>query len=130
MTVSQLVACFVDACERCYGATRFLTDAEGGGPSMKAHNRVAGDIYVAAKELNRRGELGALVPLIKHPLITVRQRAAAYSLPVATNIATAALEDVAATRQIPEFLKAKQTLDYWRNGQYCAFPDDPKLIRI
>ncbi len=130
MTVKQLVDYFVDACERCYGATRFLSDAEGGGPTMKAHNKVSGDIYAAAKELNRRGELRELVPLLKHPLVTVRERAAAYCLPVATEAAVVTLEEVAAAHKFPEFLKASRTLDYWRNGQYCAFPDDPKQIRI
>jgi hypothetical protein len=130
MTISQVVDHFVDACERCYGTTRFLSDAEGGGPSMKAHNKVSGDTYAAAKELNRRGELRALVPLLKHPLVTVRERAAAYCLPVATEVAVVTLEEVAAAHKFPEFLKASRTLDYWRNGQYCAFPDDPKQIRI
>lgn len=130
MIISQVVDHFVDASERCYGATRFLTDAEGGGPSMKAHNKVSGDIYAAAKELNRRGELRALVPLLKHPLITVRQRAASYCLPVVTERALATLETVAAAHTFPEFLNASRTLDYWGKGEYCAFPDDPKRIRI
>lgn len=130
MTNRQIADHFVDACERCYGTTRFLSDAEGGGPDMKAHNRVSGDIYAAAAELNRRGELRALVPLLKHPLVTVRERAAAYCLPVATEPAVATLEEVAETRQSPEIFKASRTLDYWRSGQYCAFPDDPTQIRI
>ncbi|MGA3309831.1 MAG: DUF2019 domain-containing protein [Xanthobacteraceae bacterium] len=130
MTVPQLVDRFVDACERCYGSTRFLTDEQGGGPSMKAHNKVAGDIYAAAKELNRRGELRALVPLFKHPLITVRQRAARYCLPVATERAIATLEKVAATKELPESSSASWTLDLWRKGQYCAFPDDLKDVRV
>jgi hypothetical protein len=97
---------------------------------MKAHNKVAGDIYAAAKELNRRGELRALVPLFKHPLITVRQRAARYCLPVATERAIATLEKVAATKELPESSSASWTLDLWRKGQYCAFPDDLKDVRV
>lgn len=130
ITAAQLVDYFIDACERCYGATRFLSDAEGGGPSMKAHNEVSGDIYAAAKELNRRGELRALVPLLEHPLITVRQRAASYCLPLATERAIAVLEKVVATKEFPEFLTASRTLDYWRKGEYCAFPDDLVRVRI
>jgi Domain of unknown function (DUF2019) len=129
-TTSRVLDHFADACERCYGATRFLSDAEGGGPNLKAHNKVSGDIYAAAAELNRRGELRTLVPLLKHPLVTVRERAAAYCLPVATEAAVATLEEVFAAHEFPEFLKASRTLDYWRSGQYCAFPDDPKQIRI
>ena len=130
LTVAQLVDCFVDACERCYGTTRFLTDEEGGGPSMKAHNRVSGDIYAAAKELNRRGELQALLPLMANPLITVRERAAAYCLPVATEVAMAVLQQIYSERIFPEYFKAARTLGYWRNGQYCAFPADPSLVKL
>lgn len=130
LTIAQLVDCFVDACERCYGATRFLTDEEGGGPSMDAHNRVSGDIYAAAKELNRRGELQALLPLLKHPLITVRERAAAYCLPIATEAATAVLQQVHSSREFPEHSKAARTLDYCQKGEYCAFPEDPKKVRV
>src|SRR5208283_5991619 len=43
MTTAQLLERFVDACERCYGAARFLTDEQGGGLSMKAYNRVSGE---------------------------------------------------------------------------------------
>lgn len=130
LTVAQLVDCFVDACERCYAATRFLTDEEGGGPSMEAHNKVSGDIYAVAKELNRRSELRALLPLLEHPLITARERAAAYCLPIATEDATAVLQQVHSEREFPEFFKAAQTLDYWQNGEYCAFPADLKQVRV
>jgi hypothetical protein len=129
-TVTQLVDRFVDACERCYGTTRFLTDEESGGTSRTAFNRVSGDIYAAAKELNRRGELQALVPLLNHPLITVRQRAACFCLPIAEKQAVATLDKVVATKESPEFTSASWTLDLWRNGEYCPFPDDLKRVRI
>lgn len=130
MAIPQLVNRFVDACERCYGSTRFLTDEQGGGSNMEAHNRVSGDIYNVAKELNRRGELHALVPLLGHPLITVRQRAARYCLPVATARAIATLEQVVATKTSPESWSASRTLDFWRKGEYCAFPNDLRQVRV
>jgi hypothetical protein len=122
MTAAQLVDRFVDACERCYGATRFLTKEEGGWPTMKAYNKISLDFYGAAKELNRRGELDALLPLLNHPLVTVRVWAARYCLPLATEQAIATLEQVADSCDCVERSGALQTLDYWRSGQYQAFP--------
>jgi hypothetical protein len=123
MTVSQLVDRFVDACERCYGATRFLTKEEGGWPTMKAYNKISFDFYGAAKELSRRGELGALLPLLNHPVITVRVWAARYCLPIATERAIATLEQgAAACGCVVERSDALQTLEYWKSGQYRAFP--------
>ncbi len=94
MSALQLVERFVDACERCYGATRFLTDEQGGGLSMKAYNKVSGEPYAVAKELNARGELAALVPLLNHPLVTVREKTAMYCLDIATDKAIAALQAI------------------------------------
>lgn len=121
MTTAQLVDCFVDACERCYGSTRFLTEEEGGWPTMKAYNKISLDFYGAAKELNPRGELGALVPLLDHPLITVRVWAARYCLPIATEQAIATLDQVATTCDCVERSDALKTLASWRSGQYRLF---------
>jgi len=96
---------------------------------MSMHNKTAGDVYAAAKELNRRGQLRALEPLLEHPLITVRQRAARYCLPVATEAAIAVLESVAAVKEFPESSEAMLTLTYWSGGYYCAFPDDLSRVR-
>ena len=125
ITLTQLVECFVDACKRCYGTTRFLTDNEGGGTNMEAYNKAFGDVYAAARELDRRGELRALLPLLDHPLITVRQKAATYGLAVAPNRSVPVLEAVEATKTWPEFIFASTTLDRWRKGTYRAFPDEP-----
>ena len=129
MTVIQLVDCFIDACERRYGSTRFLTEEEGGWPTMKAYNKISED-YGAARELNRRSELHALLPLFDHVLITVRLRVARYCLPITTERAIAILEQIAATWELPERMDALRTLGYWRDGQYCAFPDDPNDVRL
>lgn len=127
MTVAQLVECFVDACERCYSATRFLDDDEGGGMNMEAYNKAFDDVYAAAKELYKRDELRALLPLLDHPLITVRQKAASYGLAVAPNRSAPVLEAIEATKTWPEFIFASTTLDRWRKGTYRTFPDEPKL---
>lgn len=118
MTIQQLIDSFKDACTRLYGTTRFLSDEEGGGMDMVAYNHVAGDSHAIAKELADRGRLDALVPLLDDPLVTVRQRAATYCLPVATDRAVAVLEAIAATKTGPEMSCAWDTLREFRTGTY------------
>ena len=118
MTIEQLVDSFKDACTRLYGTTRFLSDEEGGGMDMAAHNRVATEPYAIAKEFAKRGKLEALVPLIDDPLITTRERAARYCLPVATDRSLAVLEAIGATKTWPEDSCAWWTLGEFRNGTY------------
>ena len=130
MTVSQLVDRFVDAAERCYAAMRFLDDEQGGGLTMKAYNKISGEPYAVARELNARNRLAALVPLLHHPIITVRQKAASYCLSVAADQAIGVLEEIAKGEQFPEDSAAFWTLNYWRNGEYCAFPADLKDVRV
>jgi len=122
MTVVQLLQRFVDACERCYGSTRFLTDAQGGGPNRKAYNKVAGGPYAVAKELNARGELAALAPLLDHSLVTVRQKAARYCLPIATDKATAVLQAINTKNASQESFEAWWTLHEWQRGKYALAP--------
>ena len=119
MTVAQLLQRFVDACERCYGSTRFLTDAQGGGPNRKAYNKVAGEPYAVAKELNARGQLSALVPLLRHSLVTVRQKAARYCLPIATVEAVAVLQAINTKDTSQESFEAYWTLSEWQRGKYA-----------
>jgi hypothetical protein len=118
MSALQLVERFVDACERCYGATRFLTDEQGGGLSMKAYNKVSGEPYAVAKELNARGELAALVPLLNHPLVTVREKTAMYCLDIATDKAIAALQAISGVDCRHEAVEGSTILGLWRMGKY------------
>jgi hypothetical protein len=127
MTIDQLVARFKDACTRCYATTRFLTEEEGGGTTMIAYNHVSAEPYAIAKEMNARGKLDALVPLLDDPIITVRQKAATYCLPVATGRALAVLEAIDATRIWPETSFAGATLKKWRDGTYRAFVADDQV---
>lgn len=124
MTIDQMVDRFKDACTRCYATTRFLTEEEGGGTTMIAYNHVSGEPHAIAKELDARGKLDALVPLLDDPLITVRQKAATYCLPVATDRALAALEAIDSTRTWPESSFASATLSQWRDGRYRVFAAD------
>ncbi len=124
MTVPQLVDRFVDACERCYGSTRFLTDEQGGGTDMRAYNKVCGEPYAVAKELNRRGRLDALVPLLDHSFITVREKAARYCLPIAADTAIAVLKSIDTKSLSKESMEASWTLSEWQRGKYRSFPYD------
>jgi hypothetical protein len=118
MSGPQLVDCFIDACERCYGATRFLTDEQGGGPSMKAYNEVSGEPYAIAKELNARGELRALVPLLDHPCVTVREKAGMFCLDIAADKATAVLEALGGVDSRHEAAEGSTMLSLWRMGKF------------
>lgn len=117
MNVAQLLERFVDACERCYGSTRFLTDEQGGGTNRKAYNKVAGEPYAVAKELNARGQLDALLPLLNHSFVTVRQKAAGYCLPIATEKAIAVLQAIDTKDISHESFEAWWTLDQWGRGE-------------
>jgi hypothetical protein len=131
MTIDQMVDCFKDACARCYATTRFLTEEEGGGNTMIAYNHISGELYSIAEELNTRGKLDALVPLLDDPLITVRQKAATYCLPVATDRALTALEAIDATRTWPENIFAGATLSKWQSGTYRPFVSgDQGLVNL
>ena len=118
MRIDQLIGAFKDACTRLYATTRFLSDEEGGGMDMVAYNHVVGDSYAIAKELARRGKLDALASLLDDPLITTRERAATYCLPVATDRSLAVLEAIKATKTWPEMSRAWDTLNEFRSGTY------------
>jgi hypothetical protein len=94
MTLPQLLDRFIDACERCYGSTCFLTDEQGGGSDMRAYDKASGESYAVARELNARGKLASLVPLLDHTLVTVREKAGMFCLDIAPDKAIATLEAV------------------------------------
>jgi hypothetical protein len=123
MTVPQLLDRFVDACERCHGTTQFLSDEETGGPDVKAYNKASGEIYRVAKELNDRGELAALVPLMDHSFITVREKAALNCLDIASEKAVVTLEAVGESGSPKEAVEASLMLRFWRWGDYHPFSD-------
>jgi hypothetical protein len=121
MTIPELLERFVDACERCYGATRFISEEEGGWPTMKAYNKISGEPYAVAKELHARGILETLVPMLDHPHVTVRQKAARYCLRIATDKAIAALRGIDEKDRSQESLDASWTLSEWAKGKYAPF---------
>lgn len=118
MSTAQLLERFVHASERCYGATRFLTDEQGGGTDRAAYNKVSGDLSAVAKELHARGEIVALVPLMDHPLVTVRERAALCCLECAHEKAVATIEGITGIEWRHEAAEGTILLDLWRMGEY------------
>jgi hypothetical protein len=95
MTVAQLLERFVDACERYYGGTRFLMDEDGGGFGGDVYTKTTGEVLAVAKELKARGELEALIPLLDHPCITVREKAARCCVEIAKDKALSILQFLA-----------------------------------
>ncbi len=119
MTIEQLVDSFKDACTRLYGTTRFLSDEEGGGMDMAAHNHVAAEPYAIAKELAEAWK--ARAPSFRSLMIRSLRRGRGrptYCLPVATDRSLAVLEAIGATKTWPEDSCAWWTLGEFRNGTY------------
>ncbi len=95
MTANQLVDRFIDACERCFDAARFLLDEDGGDFGGDVYTNTVGEIFAAARELKARGKLEALIPLLDHSCITVREKAACCCLEIAEDRALSILQDLA-----------------------------------
>ncbi len=118
MSIAQLLERFVYVCERCYGATRFLTDEQGGGTDRAGYNEVSGEPAMVAKELHARGEITALVPMMDHPLVTVQEKAALCCLDCAPEKAAATLEGITGFDWRHEAVEGTILLDLWRMGKY------------
>jgi len=117
MSEEELVAYFEDASCRCYASTRFIDEEEGGGESnMTAWNATSTEIGDIARELRDRGSLTALLPLLDHRFVTVRQKAAIYCRPVAAERAIAVLEAIASSQDWPDHSCAYRALENWRGG--------------
>ncbi len=115
MSVEQLAARFEDA-----GMRRFATHSMGNGREawdVQLSNRITTEIGAVADELGSRNALSALLPLLDHANICVRNDAAACCLPIAPERAVAVLEAIAAGRQMAEHSNASWTLRQWRNSE-------------
>ena len=67
---------------------------------------------------NARGELDSLVPLLEHPLVTVREKAGIFCLNIATDKAVRALEAIAGADARQEAAEGSILLSLWRTGKY------------
>ena len=92
LTVDDLIASFVDASIRLYGA-RFL-DCAGVRADREIRTRIARHVRGIARELKSRGAVGRLVPLMDHANERVRLDAAIASLDLEPQKAAAILEGV------------------------------------
>jgi hypothetical protein len=99
------------------------TDAIWRGDA-KTGNRHAKRYLAAFDKLRARGDAGrdALVPLLTHPRMDVRVKAAAYLLRYRTAEAKAVLEDAAKQEGMIPFI-ASQVLKNWEQGTWNLDPE-------
>ena len=115
MSTGQLVARFEDAGIRGY-ATRFL-GGEFEPFDVELYNRIVGETRNIVDELNARGSLNELLPLLDHSNISVRRTAATYAISVAPDRTLPVLEAVSASRDSIEAPRASATLDRWNESK-------------
>ena len=115
MTLDALLERFVDVAMRLY-ATRFL-DCVGDPSDLDVKNQIVDEEGDLLRELKARGAVERLVPLLDHDNATVRAQAALACLGIATERATAILEDTTKSRDVLEMATAKRALDRWRQGK-------------
>jgi hypothetical protein len=115
MSMGQLVARFEDAGIRGY-ATRFL-GGEFEPFDVELYNRIVGETRNIVDELNARGSLNELLPLLDHSNISVRRTAATYAISVAPDRTLPVLEAVSASRDSIEAARASATLDRWNESK-------------
>lgn len=96
---------------------RLSADAE-------AANRQSHVSVGAYRELHRRGEEAALLPLLDHPNPAVRTTTAMFVLPIATEKADRVLEEVASGPYGISSLGAEATLQRWRTTGVAVKLDD------
>jgi HEAT repeat protein len=115
MSTEQLVSRFEDAGIRRY-ATRFL-GGEFEPFDVKLSNRIIGEMREIADELKFRNALAALLPLLDHSNITVRNDAASFCAPIARERAIGALEAIEASRDTIESSRAGTELFFLRKQE-------------
>jgi hypothetical protein len=115
MSTGQLVARFEDAGIRGY-ATRFL-GGEFEPFDVELYNRIVRETRKIVDELNARGSLNALLPLLDHPNISVRRTAATYAISVAPDRTLRVLESISASRDSLEAPRASAALDRWNENK-------------
>jgi HEAT repeat protein len=112
MSVEQLTARFEDA-----GMRRYATHLMGNGREawdVETSNRIMTEIGAVADELKSRDALSALLPLLDHQNVSVRNNAAACCLPMAPERAVPVLEAIAAGTDRIEKRNASWALRLWR----------------
>jgi HEAT repeat protein len=114
MSVEQLAARFEDA-----GMRRFATHFMGTGREawdVETSNRIMTEMGAVNDELKSRDALSALLPLLDHKNIGVRNNAASCCLPIAPERAIPVLEAIAAGTDPIEKSNASWALRLWRES--------------
>ncbi len=112
MSVQQLAARFEDAGIRRY-ATHFMNNGQEAW-DVETANRLMTEMGSIADELQSRDARAALLPLLDHANICVRNDAAACCLPIAPERAVPVLEAIKEGEDFIERGNAASTLDQWR----------------
>jgi len=101
-------------------ATGFL-DCIGNPKDMDIRNEIVGQTVEAMRALKARGLLERLLPLLDSDKVAVRYEAALACMRIATDKATAVLEEIVAA-QNPDYLGgAQEALDRWRKNQRVVY---------
>jgi hypothetical protein len=114
MTLDALIERFVDASTRLY-ATRFLYCFEEPA-DMDVRNAILDNVWDAAREINARGELAILAPLMDHANVRVRFNAAMGCLGIEPQKASAILEAIGKRGEEFDMMDARNALYHWRKG--------------
>jgi hypothetical protein len=122
MSAEQLAARFADAGVRRF-ATHFMGDAEEAWDTALA-NRIMTEMGAIAHQLTLRGALSALLPLLRHVNICVRNDAAACCLPIAPEQSVPILEAIEAGKDAIESGNAAATLVQWRSENTKRAPEN------
>jgi Domain of unknown function (DUF2019) len=112
MSIEQLAARFADAGMRRF-ATHFMGDGEEAW-DVELSNRIMMEMGAIARQLELRGALSALLPLLHHANICVRNDAAACCLPIAPDQAVPILEAIKVSKDAIESRNSASRLNEWR----------------
>jgi HEAT repeat protein len=114
MSVDELVARFEDAGMRRYAAIEFM-GGEDEAWDVELANRTGGEMLDAADELKSRDAVSALLPLLNHSNIYIRNLAAMRCLAIAPDLAAPVLEATEAGPNHLASMNARSALNRWRN---------------
>ena len=115
MSTDKLVARFEDA-GICGYATQFL-GGEFEPFDVELYNRIVGETRKIVDELDARGSLNELLPLLDHPNISVRRTAATYAISVAPDRTCPCSNPRSASRDSIEAPRASAALDRWNENK-------------
>jgi len=112
MSLDELVARFSDACLREFWTRHCGHDSDP--LDVELRNKIDGEVDQIVAELRRRGACDRLLPLLESSNITERAEAARATFEIAPERSLKTLEEVASGKDLYEFGRAEQSLQYFR----------------